>query len=71
MLLNIWYYQKSGYYSLNELDMIVQFSIKRVFRILFLRIQTMSIWPSSLRNIMMRIGGVKIGKTLYDGGQFV
>lgn len=71
MLLNIWYYQKSGYYSLNELDRMVQFSIKRVFRILLLRIQTMSVWPSSLRNIMMRIGGVKIGKTLYDGGQFV
>lgn len=46
----------------------VHFGFKRIVRIMFLRIQIMSIWPSSIRKRLLRYGGVKIGKDSYIGG---
>ena len=47
---------------------IPQFSLKRLFRVFFLKMQVLDIWPGSFRYHLLRLGGVNIGKKCHVGG---
>lgn len=47
---------------------IVQLSFKRIFRILFLRLQAHNIFPGAIRYRLLKLSGVKISKTAWVGG---
>ncbi len=43
------------------------YSIRRIIRVLFLTIQSWSIWPGRLRMYLLRMGGVQIEKSVFIG----
>lgn len=47
---------------------IPQFSLKRLFRVLFLKIQVWNIWPGSFRYHLLRLGGVNVAEQCHIGG---
>lgn len=46
---------------------IPQFSLKRVFRVIFLKLQILDCWPGMFRYRLLRYGGVNIGKLCHIG----
>lgn len=47
---------------------IPQFSFKRLFRVLFLKLQILDIWPGMIRYKFLRMAGVKVGCGCHIGG---
>lgn len=47
---------------------IPHFSIKRMFRIIFLKLQVLDIWPGMFRYKLLKVAGVRIGKGCHIGG---
>ena len=44
------------------------FSFRRLFQVVFLRLQKIDIWPGSFRYHLLRLGGVKISSNTHVGG---
>ena len=47
---------------------IPQFSIKRILRVVFLKLQVIDIWPGSFRPFLLNLAGVNIGHHTHVGG---
>ena len=48
--------------------MIPYFSIRRLFRVFFLRLQKMDIWPGSFRYHLLKLAGVNVSSNIFVGG---
>lgn len=48
--------------------MIPYFSIKRLFRVFFLRLQKIDVWPGFFRYHLLKLAGVKVASNIHVGG---